>query len=128
MKITRFDENASEIETSIKEKNGKRALYYDINMTFVWEGKSRLGRHKDNYGKIEGIYRMYNIGQDTKFELGGDRDMSRVRARVHAAVHRAERPVGVADQGAGARALRDRLEADHEVLIPAVESKAELVK
>lgn len=129
VKITRFDENASEIETSIKEKNGKRALYYDINMTFVWEGKSRLGRHKDNYGKIEGIYRMYNIGQDTKFELGGDRETSYVYELGFM-------PQYIELNDPWASQIKEQVHELFEIvsklitkqLIPAVESKAELVK
>ena len=74
--ITSLDSAGTEVHASIKEKRGKRALYYDLTLTMRWTGKSRLGRSKDSYGQMDGILKMYNIGQDTKFELGGDKETS----------------------------------------------------
>ena len=74
--VVSLDAAASDIHVSIKEKRGKRALYYDLTLNMSWRGKSRVGRGKESYGSMDGVLRMYNIGQDTKFELGGDKETS----------------------------------------------------
>ena len=76
IRVSGLEASQCDIHVSIKEKRGKRALYYDLTLVMRWSGKSKLGRGKDSYGTMEGILKMYNIGQDTKFELGGDKETS----------------------------------------------------
>eukprot|EP00667_Euglena_gracilis_P009735 EG_transcript_9900 len=59
----------SKVNVSVMSKRGQRALFYDFDLLFAWEGTSKKGR--DTEGKFGGYIRLYNIGQDTKFELGG---------------------------------------------------------
>ena len=64
----------SQVHVSIKEKRNKRAMYYDVTLVVGWEGKSKLARK--GYGEMKGMMKLYNIGNDTKFELGGDKETS----------------------------------------------------
>ena len=68
-----FDERRSEIHASIKSKRGKgKSLFYDLDLMLTWVGHSAIGRGSEGAGKIVGEFRLYNVGQDTKFEVGGD--------------------------------------------------------
>jgi len=62
-------EPQTKISVSVLSKGGKRSLYYDFDILYEWEGRSKKGR-KDE-ASFGGVIRLYNIGQDTKFELGG---------------------------------------------------------
>ncbi len=64
----------SEIHASVKEKRGKRALYYDLSLQVTWVGRSKLGR--STHAEMSGVMKLYNIGQDTRFQLGGDKETS----------------------------------------------------
>eukprot|EP00668_Euglena_longa_P016137 GGOE01020347.1.p1 GENE.GGOE01020347.1~~GGOE01020347.1.p1 ORF type:complete len:440 (-),score=109.99 GGOE01020347.1:160-1410(-) len=59
----------SKVSVSVMTKRGQRSLYYDFDLLFAWEGTSKKGRATE--GSFGGYIRLYNIGQDTKFELGG---------------------------------------------------------
>lgn len=72
--VQALDTSQSDIHASVKEKRGKRAMYYDLTLWMQWLGKSKLGRQ--DHGSLPGILKMYNIGQDTKFALGGDKETS----------------------------------------------------
>jgi len=119
----------SDIHASIKEKRGKRALYFDLTLVMKWEGRSRLGRSKDSYGEISGIIKMYNIGQDTKFELGGDKETSYMyELGLPPQYHSATEPwvAQIKSEAAEVFELASLLILDK--FVPAVESKGELVK
>ena len=64
----------SDVHASIKEKRGKRSLFYDLTLMISWHGKAQCGG--DGYGEMDGVLRMYNIAQDTRFCLGGDKETS----------------------------------------------------
>lgn len=128
-KVDQLDTRQSEIHASIKEKRGKRALYYDLTLMFNWSAKSKLGRGKGSYGEMQGIMKMYNIGQDTKFELGGDKETSYMfELGFHPKYHGECEP--------WATQIKDEIAELFELvshliikkLIPAVEKKGELVK
>ena len=70
--IGRLVVERSEIHASIKEKRGVRALYYDLDLMCTWEGHCAIGRGSEPPGCIKGEFRLYNVGQDTKFQDGGD--------------------------------------------------------
>uniref|UniRef100_A0A7S2DKE3 Uncharacterized protein n=1 Tax=Haptolina brevifila TaxID=156173 RepID=A0A7S2DKE3_9EUKA len=74
VKVTALNRNQSDIHASIKEKRGKRALYYDLTLMVNWTGKSKLGR--SSHSEMQGVMKMYNVAQDTKFALGGDKETS----------------------------------------------------
>merc|ERR1712194_264280 len=98
-------------------------------MVVHWVGKSRLGRAKDSYGEMQGIMKLYNIGQDTKFELGGDKETSYMfELGFHPKYHGGCEP--------WATQVKDELPELFELisklisanLVPAIERKGELVK
>ena len=73
--VDSFDEARSEVHASIKEKRGKRSLYYDLDLLLHWTGHCALdeaGRRTETHQTMKGEFRLYNVGQDTKFEVGGD--------------------------------------------------------
>jgi len=73
IEIVELQEGPSKIEASITTKRGKRALYYDMDLHLKWRGKagSKL-KPNDGSGEMDGLFRLYNIGHDTAFKLGGD--------------------------------------------------------
>jgi len=81
IEIKELDEKHSKVEASITTKKGKRALYYDMDLHVRWKGTaaSKL-KPKDGSGELQGMIRVYNIGHDTKFELGGDENTSYIYA------------------------------------------------
>merc|ERR1719161_2383054 len=66
-----FDEEESKVEVSITTKAGKRALYYNIDMTLGWVGFSAPVPGQ-NDKKCVGMIRIWNIAHDTK--LRGEDD------------------------------------------------------
>ena len=67
------------MHASIQERRGRRALYYDLDLVLHWTGHCALG--EPTLGKeagqttahtIQGEFRLFNVGQDTQFHLGGD--------------------------------------------------------
>ena len=78
---------------------------------------------------MQGIMKMYNIGQDTKFELGGDKETSYMfELGFHPKYHGECEPwaTQIKDEIAELFELVSHLII--EKLIPAVEKKGELVK
>jgi len=73
IEITAVKEAMSKIEASISIKRGKRALFYEMDLHLEWHGKAgpKL-KPKDGPDEMDGLIRVYNIGHDTKFQLGGD--------------------------------------------------------
>jgi tetratricopeptide (TPR) repeat protein len=129
VKADQLDTRQSEIHASIKEKRGKRALYYDLTLVFNWSGKSRLGRGKGNYGEMQGIMKMYNIGQDTKFELGGDKETSYMyELGFHPMYHGDCDPWATQVKSECAELFEMVSTLILKKLVPAVEAKGELVK
>ena len=129
VRIDSLDQDQSEIHTSIKEKRGKRALYYDITLNFLWTGRSKLGRGRDNYGEIKGVMRMYNVGQDTKFELGGDKETSYMYELGFAPqYHNAVEPWATQIKQEVPELFELVAKLITKQLVPAVEAKGELVK
>lgn len=127
--VVSLEGNGTDVHASIKEKRGKRALYYDLTLSMRWKGKSRLGRAKDSYGTMDGVMRMYNVGQDTKFELGGDKETSYMYELGFAPQYH-----GACDPWATQlkEKAADLFEAASllvtQKFVPAVEKKGELVK
>ena len=72
--VTALNKSQSDIHASIKQKRDKASLFYDLTLIINWRGTSTLQRKTD--GKMEGIMRMYNIGQDTRYNPGGDKETS----------------------------------------------------
>lgn len=73
IEVIGLQEGPSKIEASITTKRGKRALYYDMDLHLKWRGQtsSKL-KPPDGSGEMDGLFRLYNIGHDTSFKLGGD--------------------------------------------------------
>jgi len=59
----------SKVQAAITTKRGKRALYYEMDLHCTWEAKAKNG-------EMKGVFRLYNIGHDTSFKLGGDENTS----------------------------------------------------
>ena len=72
--VEALDTKRSEIHASIKSKRGRgKSLFYDLDLMLIWVGHCALGRRPgEGAGRIKGEFRLYNVGQDTKFEVGGD--------------------------------------------------------
>ena len=68
---------ASEIHASMKEKRGRRALYYDASLLLDWRGTTTLGLRPGEAPRgMAGVFKLYNVGQDTRFCPGGDKETS----------------------------------------------------
>ena len=59
-----------DISATVKVKNGKRALFYELDVTAEWVCETVKGR------TLKGIVRLYNIAQDTSYCPGGDQNTS----------------------------------------------------
>ena len=83
----------SDIHASVKQKRGARALFYDLSLVVKWHaecvppgggggsgrgggGGGGGGGDKEGVKQMDGIFRLYNVGQDTKFNPGGDKETS----------------------------------------------------
>eukprot|EP00906_Rhabdomonas_costata_P020682 RCo030108 len=68
----------TKISASWLAKGGSTgALYYDFVLHMGWKGTSRKGRPKDaDSGVMEGMIRLYNVGQDTSYNPGGHPSVS----------------------------------------------------
>lgn len=69
----------SEIHASVKQKRGKRALFYDLSLVLGWHAERAAGGGGGDSGashEMDGIFRLYNVGQDTKYNPGGDKETS----------------------------------------------------
>merc|ERR1711920_482851 len=77
IEVLALQEDKSKVETAITTKKGKRALYYEWDLTVTWKGKAAKTL-KPNNGpdEMQGVFRLYNVGHDTKFQLGGDENTS----------------------------------------------------
>lgn len=63
----------SQVHASIKSKRGQgKSLFYDLDLMLTWVGHCNLGCDHQGAGRMEGEFRLYNVGQDTKFEVDGD--------------------------------------------------------
>lgn len=78
IEITNLDEEKSKVEASITTKNGKRALYYDMDLHCNWKATAspKFAPADGSELPLAGLIRVYNIGHDTKFMLGGDQNTS----------------------------------------------------
>ena len=66
------------VTIQVERKGEQRALFYELDFTTQWTIKLRGG------GEYQGVIRVYNVGQDTKFVLGGDTDTSYMYQLGHA--------------------------------------------
>ena len=80
------------MHASVKLKDDRRALFYDLTLVVHWEGAHESSaRGGDTAGAaargaaggagsaeraMSGVLRMYNIGQDTRYAPGGDKETS----------------------------------------------------
>eukprot|EP00928_Gymnodinium_smaydae_P039594 TRINITY_DN27012_c0_g2_i1.p1 TRINITY_DN27012_c0_g2~~TRINITY_DN27012_c0_g2_i1.p1 ORF type:complete len:454 (+),score=133.70 TRINITY_DN27012_c0_g2_i1:231-1592(+) len=77
IKLGNMNEEQSKVSAAITCKRGDRALYYDFDLHFAWQGTAaKKLRPTDGPGEMNGIIRVYNIGHDTSFKLGGDENTS----------------------------------------------------
>eukprot|EP00929_Paragymnodinium_shiwhaense_P086873 TRINITY_DN47263_c0_g1_i1.p1 TRINITY_DN47263_c0_g1~~TRINITY_DN47263_c0_g1_i1.p1 ORF type:complete len:470 (-),score=133.81 TRINITY_DN47263_c0_g1_i1:93-1502(-) len=77
VEIVDLQESDSKVQACIATKRGKRALYYEMDLSVRWKGTCAAAlKPKDGDGTLNGIMRVYNIAHDTKFELGGDENTS----------------------------------------------------
>jgi len=70
--ISSLNTDQSDIHASVKLKHNARSLFYDLSLVVNWEGVSSI---REGLG-MRGIMRLYNVGQDTKFDPGGDKETS----------------------------------------------------
>jgi len=76
IEVTEMQEN-SKIQASVTTKKGNRALYYEMDLHLLWKGKaSPMLKPADGSDEMQGLFRLYNVAHDTKFELGGDENTS----------------------------------------------------
>ena len=77
IEVTGLNAAASEVHASMKEKRGRRALYYDASLVLDWKGTTTLGlRPGEEPRGMAGVFKLYNVGQDTRFCPGGDKETS----------------------------------------------------
>lgn len=77
IEVLEFQEDKSKVETAITTKKGKRALYYEWDLTVSWKGKAAKSlKPASGPDEMQGVFRLYNIGHDTSFQLGGDENTS----------------------------------------------------
>jgi hypothetical protein len=67
----------ADVHATVKIKEGRRALYYDMDISVSWEGVVKpkgLEATADSttWHRTRGVLRLYNIGQDTQYSPGGD--------------------------------------------------------
>ena len=62
---------SSEVHASVQQKRGKRALFYDLTLLLHWRAS-----HRHTQRTMDGVFKLYNVGQDTKYEPGGDKETS----------------------------------------------------
>ncbi|KAL1503912.1 hypothetical protein AB1Y20_000928 [Prymnesium parvum] len=74
IQVTDVNQPASDIHASIKEKNQKRALFYDMSLVLNFKGVYQQAPHSGK--ELVGVFRLYNVGQDTRFCPGGDKETS----------------------------------------------------
>jgi len=129
IRVDSLVDQQSDIHASIKEKRGKRSLFFDLTLVLKWEGRSRLGRSKDSYGEMSGIIKMYNIGQDTKFELGGDKETSYMyELGLAPQYHSATEPWVAQVKSEAAEVFEVVSNLILDKFVPALEAKGALVK
>lgn len=64
--------SGSEVHASVVRKRDDASLFYDLRLRATWTGRSTKGEG----GSFDGVIVVYNVGQDTRFELGGDKETS----------------------------------------------------
>eukprot|EP01065_Artemidia_motanka_P003821 TRINITY_DN11825_c0_g1_i2.p2 TRINITY_DN11825_c0_g1~~TRINITY_DN11825_c0_g1_i2.p2 ORF type:complete len:215 (+),score=72.49 TRINITY_DN11825_c0_g1_i2:937-1581(+) len=64
VRCTKAVEARTSVSASVTTKQGKRALYYDVDLSVEWEG--RCGD-----GDMGGVFRLYNVAHDTQLRPGG---------------------------------------------------------
>jgi hypothetical protein len=60
------------VNATIKIKEGRRALYYDMDLTLLWEAVVQstdvaTANDSTTWHRTRGVLRLYNIGQDTEY-------------------------------------------------------------
>ena len=119
---------ASDIHASIKEKNGKRAAFYDISMVLNFRGVYAASKGRAT-GEMAGVFRMYNIGQDTRFCPGGDKETSYMyELGLAAQYHGTCEPWATQIKENAAELFEEVSLLITQKFVPAVEAKGELVK
>ena len=89
----------------------------------------RVGRARDSYGTMDGVLKMYNVGQDTKFELGGDKETSYMyELGFETKYHGACEPWATQLKEKAGELFEAVSEMVVSRFVPAVEAKGELVK
>jgi hypothetical protein len=76
VRVTGLNVEKCELHASVKQKRGKRSLFYDLTVFLDWEATSCRGRSREDPGAMKGIFYMYNVGNDTKYCPGGDKETS----------------------------------------------------
>ncbi|KAK3235973.1 hypothetical protein CYMTET_53861 [Cymbomonas tetramitiformis] len=79
IRVHHLDLAKSEVHASVKLKKGKRALYYDLDISCQWEAVSNTadGTTKSSQrSKLAGIFRLYNVSQETQYCPGGSQNSS----------------------------------------------------
>ena len=68
LRVTGVDWSAYEGHASVQEKQGRRSLFYELDVMLDWVAEGG--------GTANGKLRLYNVAQDTSYEPGGDPDKS----------------------------------------------------
>jgi tetratricopeptide (TPR) repeat protein len=125
--ITALELDKSEIHASIKEKRGKRSLFYDLSMQLKWSASSEAA---GTSGEMYGVLKLYNVAQDTRFELGGDQETCYMyELGFPPQFHRADVPPWAARVREEAAELFEMVATlVTSRFVPAVQSKGQLVR
>ena len=125
--ITALELDKSEIHASIKEKRGKRSLFYDLSMQLKWSASSEAA---GTSGEMYGVLKLYNVAQDTRFELGGDKETCYMyELGFPPQFHRADVPPWAARVREEAAELFEMVATlVTSRFVPAVQSKGQLVR
>merc|ERR1711957_1028049 len=77
IEVLELNEEQSKIEASISTKRGVRALFYEMDLHLTWKGRAgpKL-KPASGPSEMQGVFRLYNVAHDTKFQLGGDENTS----------------------------------------------------
>jgi len=124
--VTGLDAAHSEIHASIKEKRGKRSLFYDLSLWLQWTATSKAAGAG---GEMTGVIKLYNVAQDTRFQLGGDKETCYMyELGFPQQFHGATAPWAERIREEAAELFEIAAQLVIKRLVPAIEAKGELVK
>ena len=66
LRVLRIDEAQTDISARLVTKRDETTLFYDMTVVVHWSAEALKGG-----GQMNGIFKLYNVDQGTKFQPGG---------------------------------------------------------